>query len=82
MQAAALTDIPGSRSAFVGALIYRLLSAPSGHERPDRRFADEHDFAWATAAMVPTQSFAGDIPGTMPTVDEVDRIIRLTAESH
>lgn len=84
MQAAALTDIPGSRSAFVGALIYRLLSATGQREKPktERRFADEHDFAWATAAMVATQSFAGNIPGTMPTVDEVDRIIRLTAESH
>lgn len=84
MQAAALTDIPGSRSAFVGALIYRILSAT--HERDKageaRTFADENDFAWATAAMVATQAFAGDIPGTMPTVDEVDRIIRLTAEKH
>ena len=84
MQAAALTDIPGSRSAFVGALIYRLLSGARDHETADpaRRLANEHDFAWATAAMVATQSFSGDIPGTMPTVDEVDRIIRLTAEKH
>ncbi|GGK97431.1 carbohydrate kinase family protein [Nocardia jinanensis] len=84
MQAAALTDIPGSRSAFVGALIYRLLSGARERETKDqaRNFANEHDFAWATAAMVATQSFAGDIPGTMPTVDEVDRIIRLTSEKH
>lgn len=84
MQAAALTDIPGSRSAFVGALIYRLLSNTPERETTDpaRRSVNEHDFAWATAAMVATQSFAGDIPGTMPTVDEVDRIIRLTSEKH
>ncbi|MGW1737265.1 carbohydrate kinase family protein [Nocardia sp. NPDC001965] len=84
MQAAALTDIPGSRSAFVGALIYRLLAGSREREAADTTsyFANEHDFAWATAAMVATQSFAGDIPGTMPTVDEVDRIIRLTSEKH
>ncbi|NUS90874.1 MAG: carbohydrate kinase family protein [Nocardia sp.] len=84
MQAAALTDIPGSRSAYVGALIYRLLTGSRERETTDTTpyFANENDFAWATAAMVATQSFAGDIPGTMPTVDEVDRIIRLTSEKH
>ncbi|MEU4837105.1 carbohydrate kinase family protein [Nocardia testacea] len=80
-QAAALTDVPGSRGAFSAALVYRLLTAT----KPDadtRRIAGEKDYNWATAAMVATQSFAGDVPGAMPTVDEVDRIIRLTAEKH
>ncbi|MFI1460646.1 carbohydrate kinase family protein [Nocardia carnea] len=83
-QAAALTDVPGSRSAFTGALIYRLLSK---RRIPDpssstAHYADEQDFTWATAAMVATQNFSGDIPGAMPPVDEVDRIIRLAADRH
>lgn len=84
-QAAALTDVPGSRGAFSAALVYRLLSRPAvpdGEGGPVRRVADEQDYIWATAAMVATQSFAGDVPGAMPTADEVDRIIRLTAERH
>lgn len=84
-QAAALTDVPGSRGAFSAALVYRLLSRPAvadGEGGPIRRVADEQDYTWATAAMVATQSFAGDVPGAMPTADEVDRIIRLTAERH
>ncbi|MGI5218379.1 carbohydrate kinase family protein [Nocardia sp. CA-290969] len=84
-QAAALTDVPGSRGAFSAALVYRLLSrppVPDGDGGPTRRVADEQDYTWATAAMVATQSFAGDVPGAMPTADEVDRIIRLTSERH
>ncbi|NKY54684.1 carbohydrate kinase family protein [Nocardia flavorosea] len=84
-QAAALTDVPGSRGAFSAALVYRLLSRPAvadGEGGPICRVADEQDYTWATAAMVATQSFAGDVPGAMPTADEVDRIIRLTAERH
>ncbi|WP_280422824.1 carbohydrate kinase family protein [Nocardia carnea] len=84
-QAAALTDVPGSRGAFSAALVYRLLSRPpiaDGEGGPVRRVADEQDYTWATAAMVATQSFAGDVPGAMPTAEEVDRIIRLTAERH
>lgn len=84
-QAAALTDVPGSRGAFSAALVYRLLSRPAvadGDGGPLRRVADEQDYTWATAAMVATQSFAGDVPGAMPTANEVDRIIRLTAERH
>ncbi|MFI5719214.1 carbohydrate kinase family protein [Nocardia sp. NPDC051750] len=84
-QAAALTDVPGSRGAFSAALVYRLLSRPpaaADDSGPARRVADEQDYTWATAAMVATQSFAGDVPGAMPTAGEVDRIIRLTAERH
>lgn len=80
-QATAFTDIPGSRSAFTGALIYRLLSKRGDRTEPEQP-ADEHDFTWATAAMVATQSFSGDIPGTMPKVGDIDRIVRLTAERH
>lgn len=70
---AVLTDSPGARAAFSAALAYRLLSS--------RRPADEQDFAWATAAMVATQSF-GDVPGAMPQASDVDRIIRLASEEH
>ncbi|MEU1981464.1 PfkB family carbohydrate kinase [Nocardia sp. NPDC019395] len=81
-QATAFTDIPGSRSAFTGALIYRLLSKQRDTGGALTELAGENDFAWATAAMVATQSFSGDIPDTMPKVGEVDRIVRLTAERH
>ncbi|BDT87211.1 hypothetical protein GV791_24360 [Nocardia cyriacigeorgica] len=68
---AALSDSPGARAAFAGALAYRLLSA--------RRPAQEQDYVWATAAMVATQSF-GDIPGAMPLAGEIDRLVRLGPE--
>ncbi len=68
---AVLTDSPGARAAFSAALAYRLLSS--------RRPADEKDFAWATAAMVATQSF-GDVPGAMPQAGDIDRIIRLASK--
>lgn len=81
VQAAALTDVPGSRGAFSAALVYRLLSRTDTADT-GRRVAGEQDYGWATAAMVATQAFAGDVPGAMPTTDDVDRIIRLTAERH
>ena len=82
IQAAALTDVPGSRGAFAAALAYRLLSIRETADSSTPRSADEQDYTWATAAMVATQSFSGDVPGAMPTAGDVDRIIRLTAEKH
>ncbi|MFI6041422.1 carbohydrate kinase family protein [Nocardia sp. NPDC051321] len=70
---AAMEDSPGAQAAFAAALVYRLVST--------RRPADEDDYIWATAAMVATQSF-GDVPGAMPPVSEIDRIVRLTSEEH
>lgn len=68
--AVALEGSPGAYAAFTAALAYRLVSS--------RRPADEHDYLWASAAMVATQSF-GDIPGAMPEVDQIDRIVRLAS---
>ncbi|MFI7004570.1 PfkB family carbohydrate kinase [Nocardia sp. NPDC050175] len=70
---AAMEDSPGAQAAFAAALVYRLVST--------RRPADEDDYIWATAAMVATQSF-GDVPGAMPPVSEIDRIVRLASEEH
>jgi ribokinase len=83
-EATAFTDLPGARSAFTGALIHRLLSKKHTLDdpAPGHRKAAASDFTWATAAMVATQAFDGDIPGTMPRAEEIDRIVRLTAERH
>ncbi|WP_433654181.1 PfkB family carbohydrate kinase [Nocardia sp. CA-128927] len=70
---AAMEDSPGAQAAFAAALVYRLVST--------RRPAAEDDYIWATAAMVATQSF-GDVPGAMPPVSEIDRIVRLASEEH
>ncbi|AFU02173.1 hypothetical protein AW168_24340 [Nocardia brasiliensis] len=70
---AAMADSPGAQAAFAAALVYRLVST--------RRPADENDYIWATAAMVATQSF-GDVPGAMPPVSDIDRIVRLASEEH
>lgn len=70
---AAMEDSPGAQAAFAAALVYRLVST--------RQPADEDDYIWATAAMVATQSF-GDVPGAMPPVSEIDRIVRLASEEH
>jgi ribokinase len=67
----ALEGSPGAQAAFAAALAYRLISS--------RRSADRQDYLWATAAMVATQSF-GDVPGAMPLVGEIDRIVRLSSE--
>jgi ribokinase len=67
----ALEGSPGAQDAFSAALAYRLISS--------HRAADRQDYLWATAAMVATQSF-GDVPGAMPLVGEIDRIVRLVSE--
>ncbi|WP_338758937.1 PfkB family carbohydrate kinase [Nocardia vulneris] len=70
---AAMADSPGAQAAFAAALVYRLVST--------RRPAEKNDYIWATAAMVATQSF-GDVPGSMPPVSDIDRIVRLASEEH
>ncbi|MEU7143758.1 PfkB family carbohydrate kinase [Nocardia sp. NPDC046473] len=70
---AALEDSPGAQAAFAAALVYRLVST----HRP----ADGDDYVWATAAMVTTQSF-GDVPEAMPSISDIDRIVRLGSEEH
>ncbi|OQS13163.1 hypothetical protein B0T36_21740 [Nocardia donostiensis] len=68
---AVLSDSPGAGAAFSAALAYRLLTT--------RRPADEKDYAWATAAMVATQSF-GDVPNAMPLATDIDRIVTLASQ--
>ncbi|WP_194818777.1 PfkB family carbohydrate kinase [Nocardia sp. XZ_19_385] len=63
--AAQLDESPGARAAFTAALAARLVT--------NDREAERADFEWATAAMAATQSF-GAVAGTMPLMDEIDRI--------
>ncbi|MEU4596118.1 PfkB family carbohydrate kinase [Nocardia sp. NPDC023988] len=60
----------GAAAAFTGALAHRLVNS--------RTALTAADFAWATAAMIPTQKL-GAIAVTMPGVDDIDRIVRLYA---
>ncbi|MGQ4598942.1 PfkB family carbohydrate kinase [Nocardia sp. R6R-6] len=69
----ALRDSVGAHAAFSAALVYRLVST--------RRPAARNDYVWATAAMVATQSI-GDVPGAMPLVSEIERIVKLASEEH
>ncbi len=63
----------GAAAAFTGALAYRLVNC----EAP----LTADDFVWATAAMIPTQNL-GAVAVSMPTVSEIDRIVRLYAREN
>lgn len=58
----------GAAAAFTGALAYRLVSTESP--------LTIADFVWSTAAMIPTQKLS-PVAMSMPTVTEIDRIVRL-----
>ncbi len=60
----------GAAAAFTGALAYRLVNS--------RTPLTAADFVWATAAMIPTQNL-GAVAVSMPSVEEIDRIVRLYA---
>ncbi|MEU5406901.1 PfkB family carbohydrate kinase [Nocardia asteroides] len=60
----------GAAAAFTGALAYRIVTARSP--------LGAADYVWATAAMIPTQKL-GAVAASMPSVDEIDRIVRLYA---
>ena len=62
----------GAAAAFTGALAYRLVDAGTP--------LTATDFVWATAAMIPTQNL-GAVAVSMPSVAEIDRIVRLYAPS-
>jgi ribokinase len=64
----AFKEAPGARDAFAAALALRL------HESDGQ--LGEADAAWATAAMSASSAFGG-VASSMPTRDEVDRILRL-----
>jgi ribokinase len=67
---AAFTEAPGARDAFAAALALRLQESEGG--------LDEADAAWATAAMAFPQTFGG-VAKSMPTREDVDRILRLAS---
>ncbi|WP_218720246.1 MULTISPECIES: PfkB family carbohydrate kinase [Nocardia] len=60
----------GAAAAFTAALAYRLVNA--------RTPLVAADYVWTTAAMIPTQKL-GAVAVSMPSVDEIDRIVRLYA---
>ncbi|MFC9659893.1 PfkB family carbohydrate kinase [Nocardia sp. NPDC127606] len=60
----------GAAAAFTGALAYRLVNSGTP--------LTATDFVWATAAMIPTQNL-GAVAVSMPSAEEIDRIVRLYA---
>jgi ribokinase len=67
---ASFREAPGARDAFAAALALRLHES-SGH-------VGEADVKWATAAMAASQTFGG-VASSMPSVDEVDRNLKLAS---
>ncbi|MCX4092893.1 PfkB family carbohydrate kinase [Nocardia sp. alder85J] len=59
---------PGANAVFSAALAYRVLHS-GGH-------ADKADFAWATAAMDIAPLSLSAVPDPLPTVDQVDQVVR------
>jgi ribokinase len=66
----AVDEAPGARDAFAAALALRL------HESDGQ--LDEAGVRWATAAMAVPQTLGG-VANSMPSRDEIDRILRLTS---
>ncbi|MGY0499128.1 PfkB family carbohydrate kinase [Nocardia sp. FBN12] len=62
----------GAAAAFTGALAYRVVNS--------RTPLTVTDFVWATAAMIPTQNL-GAVAVSMPSVEEIDRIVNLYPRS-
>ncbi|WP_019925982.1 carbohydrate kinase family protein [Nocardia sp. BMG111209] len=59
---------PGATALFSAALTYRVLKAGCP--------ADESDFAWATAAMDIAPGSLYAVPDPLPTVEQVDQMVR------
>ncbi|MGV9674252.1 PfkB family carbohydrate kinase [Nocardia sp. NPDC003482] len=70
---ALLTSSPGAHAAFSAALAYRVIN--SGVP------VTETDFRFAAAAMIATQSL-DDVPGAMPDLDRIHRILTIASEEH
>jgi ribokinase len=66
----AVEEAPGARDAFTAALALRL------HESDGQ--LDEASVRWATAAMAVPQTLGG-VASSMPTRDEIDRIVSLAS---
>jgi ribokinase len=67
-------ETSGARDAFMAALALRL------HDAGDRDRLREADIQWATAAMAAKAPFGG-VASSMPTGDEIDRILHLAQGS-
>jgi ribokinase len=66
----AVEEVRGARDAFAAALALRL------HESDGQ--LEEADVRWATAAMVAPQTLGG-VASSMPSRDDIDRILSLTS---